>query len=244
MRVDSVTTTTHRARQLRQSPPDAERALWQDLRDRQILGHKFRRQHPVGRYFADFACIEAMLIVELDGGQHFSPEGMAADNRRTAELNKLGYHVLRFTDREVLLEREAVRLSIFNWLEANVPRPGRDPHPNPLPRAGEGARGARGAHQHLSPLPLGEGQGEGQPGAAAPSPHLNSDPHPNPLPRAVEGARGARRAPRPSSPLPLGEGQGEGQPDAAAPGPHLNSDPHPNPLPQAGEGATANKEQP
>ena len=77
-----MTTTTHRARQLRQSPPDAERALWQDLRDRQILGQKFRRQHPVGRYFADFACIEAMLIVELDGGQHFSDEGMAAVARR------------------------------------------------------------------------------------------------------------------------------------------------------------------
>ena len=188
MRVDPVTSTTHRARQLRQSPPDAERALWQALRDRQIGGHKFRRQHPVGRYFADFACIEAMLIVELDGGQHFSDEGMEADIRRTAELNQLGYHVLRFTDREVLLEREAVRLSIFNWLEANGPRPGRDPHPSPLPRAVEGARGARGAHRHSFPLPLGESQGEGQPDAATPNPHLNSDPHPNPLPRAGEGA--------------------------------------------------------
>ena len=151
-----MTSTTHRARQLRQSPPDAERALWQALRDRQIGGHKFRRQHPVGRYFADFACIEAMLIVELDGGQHFSDEGMEADIRRTAELNQLGYHVLRFTDREVLLEREAVRLSIFNWLEANVPRPGRDPHPSPLPQAGEGDRAS--PDPHPSPLPpAGEG---------------------------------------------------------------------------------------
>jgi adenine-specific DNA-methyltransferase len=225
VRVDPVTSTTHRARQLRQSPPDAERAMWQALRDRQILGHKFRRQHPVGRYFADFACIEAMLIVELDGGQHFSDEGMAADARRTAELNQLGYHVLRFTDREVLVEREAVRLSIFNWLEANVPRPNSDPHPSPLPQAGEGekascdphpsplpqagegAKRARGAHRHSSPLPLGEGQGEGQPDAAAPSPRLNSDPHPSPLPRAGEGVK---------------------------------SDP--SPLPRAGEGATANKD--
>ena len=200
-----MTTTTHRARQLRQSPPDAERALWQDLRDRQILGHKFRRQHPVGRYFADFACIEAMLIVELDGGQHFSDEGMEADIRRTADLNALGYQVLRFTDREVLVEREAVRLCIFNWLEANGPRPGRDPHPNPLPRAGEGARRARAGQLYPSPLPLGEGQGEGQPDAAAPSPHLNSDPHPSPLPQAGEGDR-ASPDPHPS-PLPrAGEG--------------------------------------
>ena len=182
VRVDPVNATTHRARQLRQSPPDAERVLWQALRDRQIGGHKFRRQHPVGRYFADFACIEALLIVELDGGQHFSDEGMAADERRTAELNALGYHVLRFTDREVLVEREAVRLSIFNWLEANVPRPNSDPHPSPLPRAGEGARRARADHRHSSPLPLGEGQGEGEPEAVTPNPRLNSNPHPNPLP--------------------------------------------------------------
>jgi very-short-patch-repair endonuclease len=137
VRVDPVTSTTHRARQLRQSSPDAERVLWRALRDRQIGGFKFRRQHPVGRYVADFACLEALLIVELDGGQHFSDEGMAADERRTAELNALGHHVLRFTDREMLLEREAVLLSIFNWLEANSPRPGRDPHPSPLPQAGD-----------------------------------------------------------------------------------------------------------
>jgi very-short-patch-repair endonuclease len=206
-----VTTTTHRARQLRQSPPDAERALWQALRDRQIGGHKFRRQHPVGRYFADFACVETMLIVELDGGQHFSDEGMAADARRTAELNQLGYHVLRFTDREVLVEREAVRLCIFNWLEANGPRPNRDPHLGPLPPAAEGvrlghqsssplplvkgARRARAGQLRSSPLPLGEGQGEGQPDAAAPSPRLNSDPHPNPLPPAGEGAITSKEQP-------------------------------------------------
>jgi very-short-patch-repair endonuclease len=142
-----MTTTTHRARQLRQSSPDVERVLWRALRDRQIGGCKFRRQHPVGRYVADFACLEALLIVELDGGQHFSDEGMATDERRTAELNAVGYHVLRFTDREMLLEREAVLLSIFNWLEANVPRPGRDPHPNPLPE-GEGDKASP------NPLPL------------------------------------------------------------------------------------------
>ena len=124
---------TQRSRELRQTSPDAERALWQALRDRQLGGFKFRRQHPVGRYFADFACIEAGLIVELDGGQHFSPDGIDADIRRTAELKQLGYHVLRFADREVLMERDAVRLCLFNWLDAN------GPHPSPLPPAGEGA---------------------------------------------------------------------------------------------------------
>ena len=124
-----------RARALRQSSPDAEQALWQALRNRQLDGYKFRRQRPVGGYFADFACIEAMLIVELDGGQHFEPAAAAADVRRTVELNRLGYEVLRFTNREALMERDAVLTQILNWLQTHHPHP----HPNPLPQAGEGA---------------------------------------------------------------------------------------------------------
>ena len=113
-----------------------ERFLWQALRDRQLGGYKFRRQRPVGKYFADFACVEAKLIVEVDGGQHFSQGGVTDDIRRTAELNQLGYHVLRFSNREVLMERESVLVCIFNWLAANHPHP----HPHPLPQAGEGLR--------------------------------------------------------------------------------------------------------
>ena len=123
-----------RARALRQSSPDAERALWQRLRDRRLAGFKFRRQHPVGRYFADFASIEAELIVELDGGQHYEPEAMQADARRSADLNAAGFHVLRFDDRQVLIETEAVLQVILDWLCA------KHPHPNPLPPAGEGVR--------------------------------------------------------------------------------------------------------
>ena len=133
-----------RARELRQSSPDAERAMWRALRDRRLGGCKFRRQHPVGRYFADFACVEALLVIELDGGQHFESDAIEADKRRTAELNRLGFRVLRFTDREALTEREAVLTRILDWLHAH------HPHPNPLPQAGEGVN----AH----PLPqAGEG---------------------------------------------------------------------------------------
>ena len=122
-----------RARELRKSSPDAELALWRVLRDRQMDGYKFRRQRPIGGFFADFACIEAMLIVELDGGQHFEPDAMAADERRTTELRRLGFQVLRFTDREALVEREGVLTRILDWLHIH------HPHPHPLPQAGEGA---------------------------------------------------------------------------------------------------------
>ena len=121
-----------RARELRKSSPDAERAIWNAVRNRQLGGYKFRRQHPVARYFADFACVEAQLIVELDGGQHFEPEVIEADRRRTDELKRAGFKVLRFTDREALMERDGVLTRILDWLHIH------HPHPNPLPQAGEG----------------------------------------------------------------------------------------------------------
>jgi very-short-patch-repair endonuclease len=122
-----------RARRLRRASPDAELKIWNRLRNRQLAGFKFRRQHPVGPFFADFACIEARLIVELDGSQHFEPEAIEADRRRTAELKRHGFEVLRFDDRQALLETDGVLAAILLRLE--MPRP----HPSPLPQAGEGA---------------------------------------------------------------------------------------------------------
>jgi adenine-specific DNA-methyltransferase len=118
---------------MRRASPEAERTLWQRLRDRRLAGYKYRRQHPVRRYFADFACVEVGLIVELDGGQHFEPEAIEADARRSAALNAAGFHVLRFDDRQALAETDAVLQVILAWLHAY------HPHPNPLPQAGEGA---------------------------------------------------------------------------------------------------------
>jgi adenine-specific DNA-methyltransferase len=122
---------TH-ARDLRATSTDAERLLWHHLRDRRLAGFKFRRQHPVAPFVADFACLEAGLIVELDGGQHFEPEGLAADVRRSAALATAGFTVLRFDNRQLLQETEAVLASIRDWLQT------RHPHPSPLPQAGEG----------------------------------------------------------------------------------------------------------
>ena len=121
-----------RARELRRAAPEAEQAIWQRLRNRQLAGHKFRRQHPVGPFFVDIACLEALLIVELDGGQHFEPDALAADQRRTIAIGKLGFTVLRFDNLQALAETDAVLSAIWQGLDAH------HPHPHPLPHAGEG----------------------------------------------------------------------------------------------------------
>ncbi|HEX8009428.1 MAG TPA: endonuclease domain-containing protein [Casimicrobiaceae bacterium] len=119
-----------RARGLRRNETDAERKLWYFLRDRQLGGHKFRRQHPIGPYVADFVCLDRALIVELDGGQH--AEQRRYDERRTEFLGKQGFKVIRFWDNEALLQTAAVLEAILNELETR-------PSPQPSPRKrGEG----------------------------------------------------------------------------------------------------------
>ena len=97
-----------RARELRGASTDAEMLLWSKLRARQLAGLKFRRQHPVGPYFADFACIELGLVIELDGGQHGEAAAARYDTQREREMGALGFTTLRFWDNEVLNETEAV----------------------------------------------------------------------------------------------------------------------------------------
>ncbi|QBG86348.1 endonuclease domain-containing protein [Xanthomonas oryzae] len=98
-------TVTHaHARTLRRHMTDAERALWRRLRGSRLQGFKFRRQHPVPQYIADFCCVEVMLIVELDGSQHHA----AGDQARTQWLQSKSWAVLRFWNDAVLLSRDAV----------------------------------------------------------------------------------------------------------------------------------------
>src|SRR5215472_4254340 len=92
--------TIDRPRQLRREMTEAERALWWRVRHRQLNGHRFRRQAPIGAYVVDFACLEARIVIELDGGQHF--DDSVRDERRTAWLEERGYRVLRFWNNEVL----------------------------------------------------------------------------------------------------------------------------------------------
>ena len=109
------------ARRLRRTMTDAERRLWQHLRDRRMAGCKFRRQVPVGPYIVDFVCPEAALVVEVDGGQHADA---SADAVRTRRLRALGYRVLRFWNNDVLIDAEAVLGAILRTL-------GNRPHPTP-----------------------------------------------------------------------------------------------------------------
>ncbi len=105
-----------RARQLRIASTEAERKLWARLRNGQLRGAKFRRQHPVGSCIADFFCLEARLVVELDGGGHDEDEQRRADARRTAYLGRCGYRVVRFWNNEVIGNVEGVLAKIEEYL--------------------------------------------------------------------------------------------------------------------------------
>ena len=75
--------------------------LWSILRNRKILGYKFKRQYPIGNYIVDFVCKELKLIIELDGGQHNTTEGIIYDKKRTEYLEIVGYKILRFWNTDV-----------------------------------------------------------------------------------------------------------------------------------------------
>ena len=102
---------TTRARTLRREQTDAERKLWAMVRNRQLGGCKFRRQVAIDRYFADFACVEAKLVVELDGGQHADQAGYDAE--RAQAIEACGWRVIRLWNHDVLVESEGVTAAIL-----------------------------------------------------------------------------------------------------------------------------------
>jgi len=105
--------TKDQARNMRRVPTDAERRLWSIVRRRQLGGWYFRRQHPVPPYIADFACVEAMLVVEADGGQHNeSPRDAVRDHH----LQSLGWRVLRFWNNDILKNPDGVASVILDAL--------------------------------------------------------------------------------------------------------------------------------
>ena len=115
------------ARDLRQSQTDAEKKLWWRLRDRRLTEFKFRRQHPIGPFVADFCCTEAKLVIELDGCQHTVQR--SSDAARTEFLEAQGYRVLRFWNNEILTNTDGVVQRVALALRVN-----HRPSPCPLPR--------------------------------------------------------------------------------------------------------------
>ena len=107
------------ARELRKQQTSAEDLLWQLLRDRQLLGFKFRRQHQIGDYIADFFCREANLIIECDGEIHDRNEAWHHDQNRDAYMINQGFRILRFANERILNDTESVLLDIQQHLPSH-----------------------------------------------------------------------------------------------------------------------------
>lgn len=128
---DNTTKDYRRARGLRNNVSPIEQKLWRILREAaKIAGLRFRRQQPLHPYIADFACMSAKLLVELDGDTHAESEGY--DRMRDAKLRSMGYNILRFCNDDVVRNAEGVAAAIIEkalLLNAPLPAP---------PREGEG----------------------------------------------------------------------------------------------------------
>ncbi|MGX2974201.1 endonuclease domain-containing protein [Ursidibacter arcticus] len=105
------------SQKLRTEQTDAERKLWQRINRDQLLGFRFNRQKPLLNYIVDFYCPKAKLIIELDGSQHYEPGYQEKDRLRDAELNSLGFTVMRFSNNEIYFGIEAVVEQIYLFLE-------------------------------------------------------------------------------------------------------------------------------
>ena len=90
--------------------------LWLKLRRKQLKGHHFYRPKIIGKYIVDFHCPKANLVIELDGGQHYSERGQENDRVRDDVLRELGLKVLRISDREVFENMDGVMQGIWNYL--------------------------------------------------------------------------------------------------------------------------------
>jgi very-short-patch-repair endonuclease len=103
-----------RARQMRSQPTPAEKLLWERIKNKQLLGYKFRRQQVIDGFIVDFYCYEAQLVVEVDGKIHDYTQ--VQDAIRQEFLESLGLRVVRFKNEDVVLEMEAVVQAIIRWL--------------------------------------------------------------------------------------------------------------------------------
>jgi very-short-patch-repair endonuclease len=109
------------ARTLRKNSTDAERILWSELRDHRLSAASFRRQVPIKNFIADFVCHAAKLVIELDGGQHFSDQAEQADAARSVVIEAQGFKVLRFSNLDVMENRAGVLETIAAAIAERAP---------------------------------------------------------------------------------------------------------------------------
>jgi Uncharacterized protein conserved in bacteria len=104
------------ARELRTNMTEAERHLWAKIRRKQLQGYQFYRQKNIGSYIVDFYCPATKLVIEIDGGQHYTEAGKGKDRVRDSYLTALGLTVLRFSDTEVLKNTNSVLERIYEYM--------------------------------------------------------------------------------------------------------------------------------
>ncbi|MDR3027618.1 MAG: endonuclease domain-containing protein [Acinetobacter sp.] len=111
------------SRDLRNNMTDAEKFLWSKIRNKQILGVQFYRQKPILNFIVDFYCPSANLVIECDGRQHYTDEGLEADRIRDHALEQLGLKVLRFDNRHVMGEIDAVVQVVLDMISLQLESP-------------------------------------------------------------------------------------------------------------------------
>jgi len=104
-------------KKLRENPTQAEEVMWLSLRNNQLDGYKFRRQHPLLRYVVDFYCHQLKLVIEIDGEYHQTVQQKKLDKERTANIEFQGLHAIRFTNDEVLADMDSVLRKIKEFIK-------------------------------------------------------------------------------------------------------------------------------
>jgi very-short-patch-repair endonuclease len=117
MEIFNKLSTKEKRKNLRKNQTEAETALWQKLRGNSLMGRKFFRQYGIGEYIADFYCPRHRLVIEIDGGQHYSRDGSEYDRSREDYMSSLGLRTIRFSNLDVLQNIYGVLLRIGEILE-------------------------------------------------------------------------------------------------------------------------------
>lgn len=110
------TKTKEKRRALRKNQTRAEIIIWEILRNRNFCNLKFRRQHGIGYYIADFYCAEKKIVIEIDGDSHYNLEAIEYDEKRTSFFNSLGIQVIRFDNNDVYNNLEIVKEKIIDFI--------------------------------------------------------------------------------------------------------------------------------